>query len=93
MDEDRRNLLARIEIVSGYLKALEDTEKLLRVCANVSGDAGDARAAVAAEFEVSDVAAEAILALQVRRFTPSSIEQMRSELAEFRLRLVDLDRP
>ncbi len=93
MDEDRRNLVARIEIVSAYIKALEDPEKLLRVCANVSGDADEAREAVAAEFEVSDIAADAILALQVRRFTPMGIEQMRSELADFNLRLVDLDHP
>jgi DNA gyrase/topoisomerase IV subunit A len=93
MDDDRRNLLARIEIVSAYMKALEDTEKLLRVCANVSGDADDARVAVAAAFEVSELAADAILALQVRRFTPRSIELMRSELADYDRLLSDLDQP
>jgi DNA gyrase/topoisomerase IV subunit A len=93
MDEDRRNLIARAEIVRAYIKALEDTEKLVRVCANVSGDVDDARTAVAAEFEVSDIAADAILALQVRRFTPRSVEQMRNELADYDRRLADLDRP
>ncbi|SDH23137.1 hypothetical protein SAMN04489810_2451 [Microbacterium pygmaeum] len=34
MDEDRRNLMLRIEIISAYLKALEDPEKLMRVCAD-----------------------------------------------------------
>jgi DNA gyrase/topoisomerase IV subunit A len=93
MDQDRRNLVARIAIVSAYIKALEDPEKLLRVCGDVSGDVAEARAAVATAFDVSDVAADAILDLQVRRFTPRSVEQMRSELAEFNRRLVDLDQP
>jgi DNA gyrase/topoisomerase IV subunit A len=93
MDEDRRNLGARAEIVRAYIKALEDPEKLLQVCANVSGDVDDARTAVTTEFEVSDMAADAILALQVRRFTPRSIELMRNELADYDRRLTDLDRP
>ncbi|MGZ0711320.1 hypothetical protein ACWPKO_23635 (plasmid) [Coraliomargarita sp. W4R53] len=93
MDEDRRNLVSRIEIVSAYIKALDDPEKLLRVCAGVSGDVDEARSAVAAAFEVSDAAADAILALQVRRFTPRSIERMRNELADYDRRLVDLERP
>ena len=63
------------------------------MCAAVSGDADEARSAVAAAFGVSDVAADAILALQVRRFTPRSIEQMRNELADYDRRLVALDRP
>jgi DNA gyrase/topoisomerase IV subunit A len=83
----------RIEIVTASIKALEDSEKLLRVRADVSGDAEDARAAIAAEFEVSDIAADAIPALQVRRFTPRAIEQMRSELADYPRRLLDFDRP
>jgi hypothetical protein len=33
-------------------------------CADASGDAEDARAAIAAEFEVSDITADAIPALQ-----------------------------
>jgi hypothetical protein len=83
----------RIESVAAYIKAFKDSEKLLRVCADVSGDAEHARAAIAAEFEVSDIAADAIPAPQVRRFTPRAIEQMRSELADYHRRLVDLDRP
>jgi DNA gyrase/topoisomerase IV subunit A len=93
MDQDRRNLVARIAIVSAYIKALEDPEKLLRVCGDVLGDVDEARAAVATAFDVSDVAADAILDLQVRRFTPRSVERMRSELADFNRRLVDLDQP
>ena len=87
MSEDRRNLETRRELIRAYMAALADPAKLLRVCASVSGDADDARAAVAAAFEVSEVAARAILDLQVRRFTPQSIEQARSELTELDRRL------
>lgn len=92
-DDERRNLMTRTEMVSAYITAVEDPEKLLRVCATVSGDRADERAAVAAEFEVSDMVADAILDLQVRRFTPRSIEQMRNELADYDRRLAELDRP
>ncbi|MBO0984994.1 hypothetical protein [Rathayibacter sp. SD072] len=92
-DDERQNLMTRTEIVNAYIRAVEDPEKLFRVCANVSGDRDDERAAVAAAFEVSDVVADAILDLQVRRFTPRSIEQMRNELANYNLRLAELDQP
>lgn len=92
-DEERQMLVTRTEIVSAYIRAIENPEKLLRVCGNVSGGRDDESAAIAAEFEVSDVVANAILDLQVRRFTPRSIEQMRNELAHYDRRLADLDRP
>ncbi|MCM6762672.1 hypothetical protein NB037_09620 [Rathayibacter sp. ZW T2_19] len=91
-DDERQNLVARAEIVSAYIRALADPEKLVRVCANASGDRDDERAAVAAEFGVGDMVATAILDLQVRRFTPRSIEQMRNELADIERRLAELDR-
>ncbi|PPG06398.1 MULTISPECIES: DNA gyrase subunit A [unclassified Rathayibacter] len=92
-DHERQNLETRTEIVNAFIRAVENPEKLFRVCANVSGGRDDERAAVAAEFEVSDVVADAILDLQVRRFTPRSIEQMRNELADYDRRLSELERP
>ncbi|QHC69358.1 hypothetical protein [Rathayibacter sp. VKM Ac-2801] len=92
-DDERQNLETRTEIVSAYITAIENAEKLFRTCANVSGGPDDERAAVAAEFEVSDVVADAILDLQVRRFTPRSVEQMRNELADYDRRLAEPDGP
>lgn len=83
--------MGRIEIMSAYIKALDDPERLIRVCADVSGEDDDARAALAAAFEVSDFAADAILGLQIRRFTPWRIEQIRRELADANRLLLDLD--
>ncbi|WP_431075006.1 hypothetical protein [Microbacterium phyllosphaerae] len=89
MTEDRENLLARREIVAAYVKVLERPEELLRVCRDAPGDTAAAVSAVAEEFEVSDIAAQAILDLQVRRFTPESFVQIRAELADVERRLAD----
>ncbi|MDY0912315.1 hypothetical protein [Rathayibacter festucae] len=92
-DNERQSLVTSTEIVSAYIRAIENPEKLFRVCASVSGGRDDERAAVAAAFEVSDVVADAILDMQVRRFTPRAVEQMRNELAHCARRLAELDRP
>lgn len=89
MDEDRGNLQALREILSAYVRVLERPEELLRVCAESPGDTAAAVAAVAEAFEVSDIAAQAILDLQVRRFTPESFVQIRAELADVERRLAD----
>lgn len=82
MVDEWRQLDARREILSAYVIALERSEELLRVTARVSGDTASATDAVAEAFGVSDHAARAILDLQVRRFTPSAIAQIKQELAE-----------
>ncbi|MBN9213327.1 MAG: hypothetical protein ABS62_10305 [Microbacterium sp. SCN 70-200] len=87
MDDELRNAQARREILAAYVTALDDPARLLRVCAEVGGDNDDARRAVAAAFGVSVHAADAILALQVRRFTPREIDRVRGELAEVDRRL------
>lgn len=91
MDDDRRNLLARREILAGYVVALERTDELLRVCASVSvsGDNTDARDAVVAAFDVSEIVADAILGLQVRRFTPAALTGIREQLADINQRLAE----
>lgn len=80
MSDDRDNLLARREILRGYLTVLERAGELLEVCASVDGDSAAARSAVIEAFGVSEIAADAILSLQVRRFTPAAIEEIRTEL-------------
>ncbi|WZH37851.1 MAG: hypothetical protein PIR02_04115 [Microbacterium enclense] len=91
MGNERDDLTTRADILRAYLAVLEDPEKLLRVCAGVPGDADDARDAVASAFGVGEIAAMAILDLQVRRFTPRAIEQIRSELADHERRLAESD--
>ncbi|WP_258064123.1 low molecular weight phosphatase family protein [Rathayibacter sp. AY1E8] len=92
-DSERHNLVMSTEIINACIRAIENPEKLFRVCASVSGGRDDERAAIAAAFGTSDVVADAILDMQVRRFTPRSIEQMRAELARYDRRLAELGRP
>lgn len=89
MAEDRGNLLKRREIIAAYVVALERPEELLRICAHTPGDTASAVVAVAEAFDVSDDAAQAILDMQVRRFTPQSLAQIRAELAEVDRRIAD----
>lgn len=90
MVSERENLLVRKEILSAYLKVLERPEDLVRVCASVTGDSEDLRTAVIVAFGVSEMAADAILALQVRRFTPLAVKQMREEMSDYEHRLLEI---
>ena len=82
MNADQENRLARREIMLAYVKVLERPGDLLRVCAGVSGDGDEVRAAVEKVFDLSPFAADAVLQLQVRRFTPAQLHLIRAELAE-----------
>lgn len=88
--EDHQNLLGLREILSAYVAVSERSDELLRVCAGVSGDGDAARRAVAEAFDVSETAAAAILDMQVKRFTPAAVEQIRAELADVDRRLAEL---
>lgn len=89
MTEDHHNLSVLRDILAAYVRVLERPEELLRVCADAPGDVASAVAAVAQAFDVSDIAAQAILDMQVRRFTPQSSAQIRAELAEVDRRLAE----
>lgn len=91
MIEDRNNLLARREILRGYLTVLDRASELLQVCASVDGDAAATRSAVIEAFGVSELAADAILHLQVRRFTPAAIEEIREEVDDLERLLRETD--
>lgn len=80
-------MLSLREILSAYIAVSERPDELLRVCGSASGGIDAAKLAVAEAFDVSEVAAAAILDLQVRRFTPSAIERTRAELADVDRRL------
>ena len=82
MDDDRRNALGRREIIAAYLEVLDRLEELVEICASVEGDTDDLRAAVQEAFGISPIAADAVLAMQVRRFTPEERHKIRNELAD-----------
>jgi len=71
---------SRVEGRRGHLLVFDRAGELLQVCANVDGDAAAARSAVIEAFDVSEIAADGNLHLQVRRFTPAAAEEIRNEL-------------
>lgn len=91
MNQDRNNLLTRRQILRDYVTVLERTGELLHVCASVDGDAAAARSAVAEAFGVSEIAADAILHLQVPRFTPAAMVEIRQELDDLDRLLRQID--
>lgn len=80
--DDRENALARRHIIVAMLHAVEHQAELLHACATVDGDFASANAAIRKAFDVDAVQADAILSMQVRRFTPEAIQQMRGELSD-----------
>lgn len=82
MDDDRQNALARREIVAAYVEVMDRLPELVEICAAVEGDTQDLRSAVQRAFELSPFAADAVLSLQVRRFTPAERQKTRDELAD-----------
>jgi len=82
VDDDRRNALGRREIIAAYLQVLDRLEELVEICASVDGDTDDLRIAVQEAYGISPIAADAVLAMQVKRITPEERRKIRSELAD-----------
>jgi DNA gyrase/topoisomerase IV subunit A len=82
VDDDRRNALVRREIIAAYLEVVDRLEELVEICSSVEGDTDELRIEVQEAFGFSPIAADAVLAIQVRRFTPKERNKMRNELAD-----------
>lgn len=85
MTDERQNQLLRREIIAAYVVVLDRLGELTEVCSAVTGGVEDLRHAVQQTFELSPLAADAVLALQVRRFTPNERQKIQHELAEIDL--------
>lgn len=90
--DDRRSLLGRREILAAYVVVLDRLGELTDVCAAVTGDADELRIALQESFDLSPSAADAILHIQVRRFTPTERLKIEQELAEVDLSLQQIGR-
>jgi DNA gyrase/topoisomerase IV subunit A len=88
-DHERRNALLGREILSATVYAAEHVSEVLHVTATVEGDDSALRSTLMTEFGFSEVGADAVLSLQVRRLTPQAIARMRSQLAEIEQSLSD----
>jgi DNA gyrase/topoisomerase IV subunit A len=87
VSDDRQNLLARREIVVAYIEVLDRLAELVDLCSTVTGDTQELRTAVEEAFGLNPVAADAVLSMQVRRFTPNEREKLRNEFADLEQRL------
>lgn len=85
--DDAQNLLGRRWVVAVMLMAAEQGDKVFEVCSTTSGEEGDLNRALCEAFDISAMAAEVILSMPARRFTPLSIDRLRAELAEVDQRL------
>lgn len=90
VDHHTANLLARREILDAFIVVLEHPAALVEVCGRVSDDRL-ALVAIAEAFDISEVAADAVLRMQVRRFTPGAIAGIRAELAEVERSIAEHD--
>ncbi|MCI0155727.1 hypothetical protein KNO15_03325 [Leifsonia shinshuensis] len=82
MDDAVRNARLHRPVVEAMLFAAQHRTDLLELCAAVEGDDSSLRDAIMTTFGFDEVQADAILAMQVRRFTPRAIERYRALLAE-----------
>lgn len=87
--EDRETALIRRQIVGVLLLAAEQAPKVLQVCGEASGDDESLVRALAEAFHISEFEAGFIPDMQVRRFTPRAIEQLRTELTDIDRMLAD----
>ncbi|GAA5201806.1 hypothetical protein [Microbacterium jejuense] len=89
MADDRQNTLARREILAAYIDIINRLGELIEICSAVEGDTEELRKAVQASFGLSPVAADAVLSMQVRRFTPNERQKIRDELADIDIWLAE----
>ena len=87
MTDDRQNLRARREIVVAYIEVLGRLGELVDLCSAVGGDTEELRSTVMEEFGISTIAADAVVSMQVRRFTPDERRKLSEELADIDLQL------
>src|SRR5207245_2124094 len=72
---------ARAHVVEGYLIALEHIDEVIRIIRGAS-DTADARTKLMKRFELSEIQANAILEMQLRRLTRLSREELEDEHKE-----------
>ncbi|MCB9780433.1 MAG: DNA gyrase subunit A [Alphaproteobacteria bacterium] len=83
---DLREALARLHIVEGMLKALDHIDRIIALIRASSTD-DEARTGLMTEFEFSDLQANAILEMQLRRLTGMSRQKLLDEQAELLTRI------
>jgi DNA gyrase subunit A len=82
---------ARAHILEGLIIAVDNIDAVIKLIRG-SADTAEARANLMAGFELSEIQANAILDMPLRRLTALEVDKLRTELAELRELIADLER-
>jgi DNA gyrase subunit A len=82
--------LSRAHILEGLIVAVDNIDEVIRIIRG-SADTGDARANLIENFDLSEIQANAILDMPLRRLTALEVDKLRNELAELQETIADLE--
>lgn len=80
---------ARAHILEGLITAVDNIDEVIKIIRG-SNDTADARANLIETFELSEIQANAILDMPLRRLTALEVDKLRTELAELRETIAEL---
>ena len=87
---DLSRALARAHVVEGFLKALDNIDEVVAVI-RASETTDDARAGLIERFDLSEIQANSILDMQLRRLVALEAQKLRDELTDLRRRIDELE--
>ena len=80
---------ARAHILEGLIIAVDNIDEAIRIIRG-SADTAEARANLMGRFELTEIQANAILDMPLRRLTALEVDKLRSELADLRSKIREL---
>jgi DNA gyrase subunit A len=81
---------ARAHLLEGLIVAVDSIDEVIRIIRG-SADTAEARVNLIDNFELSEIQANAILDMPLRRLTALEVDKLRTELAELQHRIADLE--
>jgi DNA gyrase subunit A len=81
---------ARAHILEGLIVAVDDIDQVIKIIRG-SADTAEARANLIEAYELSEIQANAILDMPLRRLTALEVDKLRTELAELQERIAELE--
>jgi len=81
---------ARAHILEGLIVAVDNIDEVVKIIRG-SADTGEARENLIGRFELSEIQANAILDMPLRRLTALEVDKLRDELAELHLMIDELE--
>ncbi|MEM9713408.1 MAG: DNA topoisomerase (ATP-hydrolyzing), partial [Actinomycetota bacterium] len=85
----KRKAEEKAHIVEGLLIALDNIDEVVRIIRS-SADSAEARERLIEAFDLSDIQAQHILDMPLRRLTSLEVQKLRDELDELRAEIADL---